>query len=161
MRVLIIDDEKFAAEGLKNFLSDQGIEADAVVRPSYIDAAKDACTILRAIHNEDTAYAALILDIHYQDHFIGGIKVYAKLLAENLRGKFRHLLIWTKYYPSGGVKSDEFKAVEIFRELSFAPPQNVLPKGTASDQKRIVERLSELAKEVNTPVGTYGMWRFH
>jgi len=160
MKVLIIDDEQFIADSLKQSLATQGIDAVTVVDSHYIEAGKKACSVLRQIHHADDAFHALILDIHFQDHFIGGLKIYSKILTEGLRGRFRHLIISTKYFPTGGVKGDAFRAIEIFRELSFAPPQNVLPKDSKTHNK-IAERLRELIKEVNTPIGTYGMWHFH
>ena len=162
MKVMIIDDELPTAEGLKRFLEANGLRVEMIVNPRYPEAAKEACSVLRGVHSEEDAYTALILDVNYQDHFIGGIKVYTKILTEGLRGKFRHLIIWTKYYPSGGTaKSDAYKAVEIFRDLAFVPPLNVLPKATAADHAKILDRIRELADEKNTPIGTYGMWRFH
>jgi hypothetical protein len=161
MRVLIIDDEVPTADGLKRFLEAAGVKVDMVVKPRYAEAAKEACSVLRGIQKEEDAYTALVLDINYKDHFIGGIMVYTKILTEGLRGKFRHLIIWTKYYPSGGTgTNDAFKAVQIFRELSFVPALNVLPK-TTDDHGKILDRIRELANENNTPIGTYGMWKFH
>ena len=161
MRVLVVDDDRFLAEDLAGFLGSRGYEAVIVTKKRWREAADEAASLLRGVLRLEDVFDALVLDIAFIDHKLGGAKCYAKLLSDGLRGRFRHLLIWTRYVPTGSsAAGDEYRAIEIFRELSFAPPQNLLPK-ESKEYDRLLRRLKELATEQHTPVGSYDMWSFH
>ena len=95
-----------------------------MAKKKWQEAANEACSALREVRHVDDVFDALILDVNFANHRLGGIWIYSKLLIAGLRGKFRHLLIWTRY--STQKESVEYQAVDIFRELSFVPPHNVV-----------------------------------
>lgn len=160
LKVLIIDDSVDVAQSIQRRLELEGVQADLITEQKWGAAADQACHILRTIHRQEDAYFALILDIRFVDHFIGGIMVYCQLLQERLRGRFRHLIVPTMYHPGGGPKSDPFRVVEAFQHMAFIPPENVICKGMNTDYLDLVSRLEYLKDEKLTPIGTFDMWSF-
>ena len=157
MKALIVDDDEASCDGMQNTLKAHGVEVDVVCKPRYSEAAAEVCKKLRAISGKPDAVDFLILDLHYKDHFLGGARIYTNVLRQGLRGRFRHIIIPSRYYDE--VDTPQRIATELFMELAFIPPRNLLPKLAHRDEK-LVNLIQILSVQEEIETGSFERWRF-
>lgn len=158
MRILIVENDRAKAEQLEAACRSEGIATKLIVQGRWGDASGAACAALREVKTGVEAYDAIVLDIDFDDHKYGGILVYAEIMTSYLRGKFRHILVWTRHQDK---KSKSFEYVDVFGRLAFIPPKNIMPKvAGVGNALAVIERLRELSNEQNTPIASYDMWKY-
>lgn len=160
MRVLIVDDDPGHGPGIAEFLKRNSIACDLVCLHRPDDAAREVCNLLWSVKAESEVYDFLLLDMHYRENFIGGAQIYLRILREDLRGKFRHIIIPTMHFSGNITDSPGYLATMIFAQMAWVPTANVLAK-SVSKYPEILERMRALEHEQIILSGAMTAWKFH
>lgn len=157
MRILIVDDNPDQALRYSEFFTERKHDVTEICEGRYEEAGDKVIQHLRSVQAPADVYDFLLLDINYDDHFIGGVRIYNRILREGLRGRFHHIMVPTQFM--GQKNSDGYRATCAFLELAFVPRDNMFAKNPEGIEK-MHSRMLAIVGERDIPVANFAKWEF-
>jgi CheY-like chemotaxis protein len=140
--ILIIENEDAVAGSIQLALQQEGYDVTILVKPRFNVLKRDVVGYLKDTPKKEPI-DFLVLDMHDDGDDFGGLLIYAEIIKEGLRRRFKHLLICSRYMDAEGKKTAGYGAICGLSIACDVPENNLLPK-LVMRNPRLFTRIKQL-----------------